>query len=79
MFAGLLFFRFEAVAAKLASVPTYENTDTRTEILRDLLPAYRRFPLVGTGLGSFGFVFGLYDRRKLVDDGPTTPRTSTPS
>ncbi len=63
VFAVLLFVRFDAVAAKLATVPTYENTDTRTEILRDLLPAYRRFPLVGTGLGTFEFVFGLYDHR----------------
>jgi hypothetical protein len=63
VFAALLYVGFDEVSARLATVPTAESTDTRTEVLRSLLPEFRQFPLVGMGLGTHEFVFGLYDHR----------------
>ena len=65
VFAISLAVGFDAVYARLASVQDVRTTGRRGEMLRDMTAEFRQFPLLGTGLGTHEFVFGMYDRRAL--------------
>ncbi len=59
----LLTVSFDVAYDRLA---TLRNIDAasggRWDILRDLVAAWRDFPVLGTGLGTFAYLFPLYDR-----------------
>jgi hypothetical protein len=64
VFAGLLLVGFDAVSTRLDTLRDLEVAGSgRQEMLRDMVGEFRRFPLLGTGLGTHQFVFGMFDRR----------------
>ena len=66
VFAVILGVGFDVVSARLATVQDLRTTGRRDEMLRDMVAEFKRFPVVGTGLGTHEFVFGMYDRRNLA-------------
>ena len=53
---------FDQIFERLASLRDLETAEGgRTGILRSLLPAFASYPLWGTGLGTFEFVYPRYD------------------
>ena len=64
---ALLVFGFDQVYARLASVSDVEQAQGgRLQILSDLWPAFMDYPWLGTGLGTFEFVYPLHDTGKLT-------------
>ena len=64
--AVLLSVGFDAVYARLATVRNFTAGDTagsRLEILRDVGHEFRRFPVLGAGLGTHQTVFPMFDTR----------------
>lgn len=60
--AASLVVGFDAIYERLASLRDTEVAQGgRFEIVTDLWPAFLRYPLFGTGLGTFEFVFPGYD------------------
>lgn len=54
---------FDHIYDRLASLGDWSTADRgRLQILRDLVPLWCTYPLLGTGLGTFEAVFPLYDR-----------------
>ncbi len=65
VFLVLLCVGFDTVYSRLSSVRDPNTTGRRQEMLKDMVAEFRQFPLLGTGLGTHEFVFGLYDHRDL--------------
>jgi hypothetical protein len=64
VFVVLLYVGFDAVSGRLASLRAPANAvESRDEMLRDMVAEFRQFPVLGTGLGTHEFVFGMYDHR----------------
>ena len=63
VFVALLYVGFDTVYARLATVGDFESSaGIRTRIVRDLLPLFRQFPVLGTGLGTHEFIYPVFDR-----------------
>jgi O-antigen ligase/tetratricopeptide (TPR) repeat protein len=61
--AGLLYFGFDAVSARLATVDKTELTEgVRFQMLKDILIEWKTFPVFGSGLGTHQFVFQAFNR-----------------
>ncbi len=66
VFVVLLGVGFDVVATPVGSLHDLTTAGGgRQEMLRDMAVEFRQFPLLGTGLGTHEFVFGLFDRRDL--------------
>ena len=66
VFAVVLGVGFDVVSDRLATFRDPEAAaGRRDEMLRDMLVEFRQFPLLGTGLGTHEYVFGLYDHRDV--------------
>jgi tetratricopeptide (TPR) repeat protein len=67
VFAIVLYAAFDVMTSRMS---TLRDLDTagggRQEMLRDMTAEFRRFPLLGTGLGTHQFVFGLFDHRNVA-------------
>ena len=60
--SGVLFyFGSEAVFARLGSITYARSQGSRLEMLRDLTHAWRQYPIFGTGLGSYRYVYPFFD------------------
>lgn len=59
----LLKFGFDRVYDRMASLRSVEDTGggVRLQMVRDMVPMFRDFPIVGVGLGAFSHVFPTYD------------------
>ncbi|MEO6435610.1 MAG: O-antigen ligase family protein [Tepidisphaeraceae bacterium] len=57
---GLLYYGFGRVSDRMGTIGQ-GIADTRVQILRDLSALVQRFGLVGTGLGTFEYVYPAYD------------------
>ena len=67
VFALLLAVGFNVVSHRLATLHDLRASgEGRQEMLRDMVGEFRRFPVLGTGLGTHEFVFGLFDRRNMA-------------
>ena len=61
-FLVLLFLGFDAVYNRIATLSQLDQAQgMRTQILKDLVQAYKKFPLFGTGLGTHESVFPMFD------------------
>lgn len=60
--AALLYLGLDKVFNRITTVADAENFEIRSGILRDSVRASTQFPLFGTGLGTFRYVFPMYDR-----------------
>lgn len=59
---GLLYWGFDPVYERLASLRQFDQAQgVRWRILEDLWPLWTSFPVFGTGLGSFAYVFPMYE------------------
>jgi hypothetical protein len=62
-FAGLLYFGFDAVYDRLASVRDFpEATGGRWELVLGAVDVWKKYPFLGTGLGTHAWIFPAYDR-----------------
>jgi tetratricopeptide (TPR) repeat protein len=62
-FGALLYLGFDAVYERLVAVRNFpEATGGRFELVRDAVGVWRKFPLLGIGLGTHAWVFPAYDR-----------------
>jgi O-antigen ligase/tetratricopeptide (TPR) repeat protein len=63
---GVLAFRFEQTYQRIASMSDFDTLNGRVQILRDIGTAWRKFPVFGTGLGTFEQVFPPFDRSTIA-------------
>ncbi|MFQ6036449.1 MAG: O-antigen ligase family protein [Sedimentisphaerales bacterium] len=62
-FIFVLYVSFDAVYERLASLRNFhEAQGSRLQILSDIFIAFRRFPMLGTGLGTHLVVYPMFDR-----------------
>src|SRR6185369_6941807 len=62
VFGCVLYFAFDLVYVRFAEHQDIERFGGRAEIIRNLAVLWRRFPLLGTGLGTHEMVFPVVDR-----------------
>jgi tetratricopeptide (TPR) repeat protein len=62
-FTCVLYIGFDAVYDRLATLRRLDNAyEDRWQILKDLLVAFGRFPVLGTGLGTHSVVYPMFSR-----------------
>ncbi|MGH7176335.1 MAG: O-antigen ligase family protein, partial [Tepidisphaeraceae bacterium] len=61
-----IYLGFEEIARRFLQLQDDPTAGSRVEIVRDLLRAWRQFPALGTGLGTFAQVFPMFDRSQVV-------------
>jgi tetratricopeptide (TPR) repeat protein len=61
---AVIFFGYDQLTARVrdAARPDSMSTQGRLQIVSDILVAWKRFPLVGTGMGTFEVVYPMFDR-----------------
>jgi O-antigen ligase/tetratricopeptide (TPR) repeat protein len=61
-FAGVVYVGIEAVFDRVAAVRNFEQASGgRARLVQDALRVWRKYPLLGTGLGTHAYVFPAYD------------------
>jgi len=66
-FICVLYTGFDAVYERLATLRSLNRCENRWQILNDLLACYKRFPLLGTGLGTHSVVYPMFDRSTIPE------------
>lgn len=62
-FTCVLYIGFDAVYDRLATLRNLDNAyEDRWQILKDLSVSFRRFPVLGTGLGTHSVVYPMFSR-----------------
>jgi tetratricopeptide (TPR) repeat protein len=61
IFCFLFYFGSDAVFRRIGSLAHPDAGGSRLEILKDLTAAWRKFPLLGTGLATYRYVFPMFD------------------
>ncbi len=64
-FICVLYIGFDAVYDRLATLRALHGYEGRWQILKDLSVSFRRFPLLGTGLGTHEVVYPMFDRSTI--------------
>ncbi len=64
-FICVLYIGFDAVYDRLASLRELHAYKGRWQILKDLSVSFRRFPVLGTGLGTHEVVYPMFDRSTI--------------
>ena len=64
--AVLLAFRFDEVLSRATSAGDPESLGGRIDILRGSRDLWRKFPVFGTGLGTFAVMFPMFDPSSIV-------------
>jgi len=60
---AMVYVGFDAVWQRMGTLADVGRAQGgRVELLRDVMEAWRRFPVVGTGLGTHAVVFPMFDR-----------------
>jgi len=65
-FAGILYAGYDVVATRLTTLSAWDSYEGRWQIIQDLTHCYRRFPLLGTGLGTHAVVYPMF-QNVIVD------------
>jgi len=67
-FTCVVYIGFDAVCQRLASMRNFhESQSGRLQILKDIAVMCTKFPLLGTGLGTHGFVYPMFDRSVIPE------------
>jgi tetratricopeptide (TPR) repeat protein len=67
-FSCVLYAGFDAVCERLATLRNLSRADSgRVQILKDIAVSSKKFPLVGTGLGTYKYVYPMFDRSYIVE------------
>ncbi len=62
-FTCLLYFGFDMICDRLATLKSARDPSAgRMQTFKDILVAWRQFPLFGTGLGTHEYVYPMFDR-----------------
>ena len=61
-FICVLYIGFDAVYDELATLQELHEYEGRWQIVKDLSVSYKRFPVLGTGLGTHEVVYPMFDR-----------------
>src|SRR5205823_1162874 len=62
----LMFYLWsDALYRRFASVTQADSTESRIQMLKDLTKAWKQFPLLGAGLGTYRQVFPMFDESKI--------------
>jgi len=64
-FICVLYIGFDAVYDRLATLRELHDYKGRWQILKDLSVSFRRFPVLGTGLGTHEVVYPMFDRSTM--------------
>jgi tetratricopeptide (TPR) repeat protein len=56
---------FETVSRRFVSITEATAGNWRGQMLRDLTQAWKRFPILGTGLGTHAVIFPMFDRSQI--------------
>jgi len=64
-FICVLYIGFDAVYDRLASLRELHAYKGRWQILKDLSVSFRRFPVLGTGLGTHKVAYPMFDRSTI--------------
>ena len=64
-FICVLYVGFDAVYDRLATLRELHEYKGRWQILKDLSVSFRRFPVLGTGLGTHEVVYPMFDRSTM--------------
>jgi len=64
-FICVLYIGFDAVYDRLATLRALHGYEGRWQILKDLSVSFKRFPLLGTGLGTHEVVYPMFDRSTI--------------
>ena len=64
-FACILFVGFDAVYDRFGTINDPQAYETRWQILKDLVPSFGQFPILGTGLGTHAVVYPMF---KQIND-----------
>jgi tetratricopeptide (TPR) repeat protein len=63
----VIFMGFDAIYARLATLHNFNDRyQDRWQIVKDVAVAWRRFPVLGTGLGTHEVVYPMFDRSNLT-------------
>ena len=63
IFVALLYFGFDAICDRLATLNGARDPSSgRFQTYRDILVAWRHYPLLGMGLGTHEYVYPMFDR-----------------
>lgn len=66
VFVAALLVGFDAIYERVATLGDFDTAQAgRDHIVRDLVPAWLSYPWVGTGLGSFEWVYPKYDTGRV--------------
>ena len=61
-FICVLYVGFDAVYDRLATLQELHHYEGRWQIVKDLSVSFKRFPVLGTGLGTHEVVYPMFDR-----------------
>jgi len=61
-FICVLYIGFDAVYDRLATLQELHQYEGRWQIVKDISVSYKRFPVLGTGLGTHEVVYPMFDR-----------------
>ena len=64
-FICVLYVGFDAVYDRLATLRELHEYKDRWQILKDLSVSFRKFPVLGTGLGTHEVVYPMFDRSTI--------------
>ena len=59
-FAGIVLISFDAICDRLETLETLDGYKWRWETLKDLTVCFKRFPLLGTGMGAHSVVYPMF-------------------
>lgn len=65
-FVCVLYTSFDAVYDRLASLRNLDPYNNRLQIIKDLTACFRRFPILGTGMGTHEVVYPMYDSSTIT-------------
>ncbi len=66
-FMCVLYVGFDAVYDRLATLQDIEKAEGgRTQIIADIIEMSKKFPVLGTGLGTHPFVYPIFERSNIV-------------
>jgi len=64
-FICVLYIGFDAVYDRLATLRELHEYEGRWQIIKDLSVSFKRFPVLGTGLGTHEVVYPMFDRSTI--------------
>ncbi len=65
-FVCIVYTSFDAVYDRLATLRNLDQYDNRLQIIKDLTVCFKRFPILGTGMGTHRVVYPMYDSSTIT-------------